>query len=657
LTQLDVDLGNGILVSASGEAIHFSDIVTGRPRRTPLSIPGLQTFTLSRDTSVLAVASGEERTVFGTGTIDLYSYPDADRILSLRSHRGPISSLAFSPCRGWLAAGHRTGVVRVHDISHRQREKVLHGTSWGSVLDVGFNPVDGSLYASFGGAPSARDQDFYNTDNAIRCWSAPRWTLQWERHPRDRENRYTRFAVAHRGDQLAAVNSYFSTGDDVHFLSASSGDIVRTVSTAGSPECVCFSPSDDLLAIGCESNPWKAPSIELVPINTEDPAVVLHGHTSTVTGVVWVSGAGGPHSCSYDGTIREWSSDGQSGDNVTPHTTDVAHVAFAPDGHCCLSISDDDKLVLWSIPDCQVSDAYGERFNRLRGKIVFAPDSVHFTVCGGRSQVRGYIGSLQAGRISLTELPYHFSHPGCAVFSDDSSQLFIGQGDSPHGSVSAWDVAGSQVTWSSGCEGNVGRIALNARAGFLATCCPYRQEYFNDPAVTIRRVEDGEVVAVLVTRRLRPFHILFSPDLECFVVVHDDGTIQRWECGRWGKPDRAVRLGLKVRQARFTAGGTRLLCRCKGGVAIVDLESETWTGHRREFCDLDELVDAGSVGSRWATVACGPDTSVYDIRTEKLVGVFPRTRVAHSRHAPMWAVAEGKCLQFYRMVAAASVSG
>jgi hypothetical protein len=199
------------------------------------------------------------------------------------------------------------------------------------------------------------------------------------------------------------------------------------------------------------------------------------------------------------------------------------------------------------------------------------------------------------------------------------------------------------------------RVALNAHAGFLATCSPYRREYFNDPAVTIRRVEDGEVVALLIIRRLHPSHILFSPDLECFVVVYDDGTIQRWECGRWEKPDRTVRLELKVWQARFTSGGSRLLCRCTGGTAIVDLESETWIGHRREFCDLDELVDGG-VDSRWATVDSWPDTSVYDVRTEKLVGVFPGRRVAHSRHAPMWAVVEGKCLQFYRLIAASGNS-
>ena len=65
------------------------------------------------------------------------------------------------------------------------------------------------------------------------------------------------------------------------------------------------------------------------------------------------------------------------------------------------------------------------------------------------------------------ELPYHFSHPGCAVFSNDSSHLIIGQTDSPHSSVSAWDIAKSEVKWSSPCESDVLRIALNSRGGFL----------------------------------------------------------------------------------------------------------------------------------------------------------------------------------------------
>ena len=356
LRHLEVDVNNGILLSASGEEIHFSDIDTGQPRRAALSVQGLQTFALLTDGSVLAVASGEERTVFGTGTIELYSYPDGDRILSLRRHRGSICRLAYSPCGQWLAAGHGTGVVRVHDVSRRRQAVVLRGSQWGAVLHVAFNPIDGSLCATFWGAPSARENDFYNSDNALRCWVAPDWKLQWERQPEDGHNHYSRFAISHNGEQIAVVSSYLGTSDDVDLLTSSSGSILRTVSLDGSPECVCFSPTDDFLAIGCESNPWKAPSIAIVSANAEDQPMVLHGHTSTVTNVIWASGVAGPHSCSYDGTIREWSLTTQSRDNATPHTIDVTHVAFAPDGRRCLSISDDDKLVLWSVPDFQLTD-------------------------------------------------------------------------------------------------------------------------------------------------------------------------------------------------------------------------------------------------------------------------------------------------------------
>src|SRR5262249_17401644 len=154
---------------------------------------------------------------------------------------------------------------------------------------------------------------------------------------------------------------------------------------------------------------------------------------------------------------------------------------------------------------------------------------------------------------------------------------------------SVWDVAGSAVLWSAHCEGDVHRIALHPRAGLLATCCR-RRDFRNDPAVTIRRAADGEVVAVLASQQFHPYHLLFSPDLDHFAVVHDDGTIQRWECGRWDKPDRTVQVGEKVFQARFTALGSRLLCDCMDGVATVDLERETWTAKRREYCDLDELI-------------------------------------------------------------------
>ncbi|MGO9922560.1 MAG: protein kinase domain-containing protein [Isosphaeraceae bacterium] len=268
--------------------IHFWDRHTGQSLRTTGVTSLDQTFDLSPESGVHALAFGPDgRFLAGPGadaSLVLYAVDTGLPICRFEGDKRAILGLAWSPDGRTLVGALSAHVMRVWDTRDGRLIRKAFGEHRGPVAAVAFSP-DGRTIASAG------------YDHSVKLWSP-----EDPRHPRA--------VIEGHTDELRAVG--FSP-DGQRIVSAGLDRTLRVWDTG----------SGAALA-------------------------VIRGHTSSVTSLAWLPGGAQVATGSDDETVRVWdTATGQELRCFKGHSDTVAAVAFSPDGQTIATASYDHTVRLW----------------------------------------------------------------------------------------------------------------------------------------------------------------------------------------------------------------------------------------------------------------------------------------------------------------------
>jgi len=244
-----------------------------------------------------------------------------------RSHRGGVTSVAFSPDGKILVSASEDKTGKLWSLPEGALLKSGR-IGEGGIL-VAISP-DGSVLASGG-----------RGEYVVRLWSLPEGELlkTLEGH-RDYLNAV---AVSPDGKVLASG----SRDKTVKLWSLPGGQLLETLPERGGwVNSVAISPDGKVLATGNFGTVklWSLPGGELVK--------TLEGHGNAVESVAITADGKMLVSGSWDKTVKLWSlSDGELLKTLEGHDDRVVSVAVSPDGKMVVSGSWDKTVKLWSLSD------------------------------------------------------------------------------------------------------------------------------------------------------------------------------------------------------------------------------------------------------------------------------------------------------------------
>ncbi|TVP66226.1 MAG: hypothetical protein EA343_01745, partial [Nodularia sp. (in: Bacteria)] len=148
-------------------------------------------------------------------------------------------------------------------------------------------------------------------------------------------------ALNPKEDILASV-----AGSVIHFLSASTGKLIRTLTGHSSYiRSVAFSSDGQFLASGSEDE-----TIKLWNVTTGTEICTLTGHSDSVYSIIFSSDGQFLASSSEDETIKLWNvATGKEISTLCGHSASVISVAFSRDGQLLASGSRDNTIKLWNV--------------------------------------------------------------------------------------------------------------------------------------------------------------------------------------------------------------------------------------------------------------------------------------------------------------------
>ena len=268
-------------------------------------------------------------------TIRLWDVSTKKNIAILEGHKGPVSSVSFSPDDTLLASAgnYRGGTIRLWRVPTDKHTVLLRPHRGSSVHVVSFSP-DGMILASGAGS----------TLGTVELWDVMK---------------RTRIAVLESGIEDVVASISFSP--DGTTLAVASPNVINLwdvatkqniatlrADSSGLFRTVLFSPDERLLV---STEAASDNSIRLWDVATKENIARLKGHpkhsASSVSfspdGTILASGSG-------DHTIKLW--DVATKENIVTlsgHTAPITSVSFSPDGTILVSGSEDHTVQLWDV--------------------------------------------------------------------------------------------------------------------------------------------------------------------------------------------------------------------------------------------------------------------------------------------------------------------
>ncbi len=233
------------------------------------------------------------------------------------------------------------------------------------------------------------------------------------------------------------------SGEELLLWNASNTQLQFRNATSCETTNVVFSPdSKKLITVG-EDN--KIRSFDPSPINpqpaeppTRDPAQIMSGHTSLITGIVFQPDNQTAWSGSHDGTVKAWSvaATGQVAD-LRGHSAGVYGLAFSPDGKYLASASADKTVRLWDLEKNSQIKTLSTQDEAVYA-LAFSPDSTHLLTGGGDKTVR--LLNVETGaEVRRYKGPRHAIY--AVAFRDDGRQIAAGGvGLGNDRTVFLWDI-------------------------------------------------------------------------------------------------------------------------------------------------------------------------------------------------------------------------
>jgi eukaryotic-like serine/threonine-protein kinase len=559
------------------------------------------------------VSASEDR------TLRLWDATTGQCTAVLRGHTGTIRAMAFSPDGRRIASvGHADPLGRLWDATTGREVATLRGSKAG-LHSLAYSP-DGQLIATGGEAP----------DSTVRLWvaatGAPRAVAA--RH----ENEVEWLAFSPDGSRLASasldqtvrlcdgttgrpikvlrghsgwVNQVAFSPDGKRLASASHDQTLRMWDAAdGEPIAVlrghagfvwsvAFSPDSALIASSSEDTTVRLWDTELIERNG-----ALRGHSNYVYDIAFSPDGTRLASAAWDHTVRLWDvatgrqngllrHDSTTGGETAPLRFDSAYIvslAFSPDGQQLATVSRDDRVYLWDLPEGRPRHVLSVPTDdwAVHPRAAFHPEGKQLLATGGKD---GLVRLWDAAKGRL--IAVMSGHAGCAsdvAFSPDGARLASGGADT---TVRLWDTSDhTSVAVLRGHTGLVHRVAFSADGGLLASAS-------QDQTVRLWDAETHSERAVLVHGSVI-YGLAFSPDGTRLATGCADNTIRLWDVATGTEVAELRGHGAFVHAVAFSPDGTRLAS------ASGDLTARVWdTLPLNERVQLDRSanrVDPSGIG-------------------------------------------------------------
>jgi WD40 repeat protein len=291
-----------------------------------------------------------------------------DRLLTLTGHTGPVSTVAFSPNSGLIAAGSSDKSILIWDSGSGLLRQTLAG-QFDAVYAIAFEP-NGKRIVSGGkdGVIAIRD-----TDTGQRMVRAlrPEMTYGW--------------------DVLPSVLSLAVSPDSSTIVS-------------GNADATAKLWSDSTGAL----------------LHT------LNGHGDAVTSVAYTPDGRTIVSGSADGTVRTW--DAVSGNplrTLKSSSGQILSVAISPDGKRIAAAGSGDAVVIWDATNLQQLQKLSTQLSAVNA-LAFSRDGRQLAVGGSDTSIQ--IWNADAGQL-LHSLAGHSESVRALAYSPDGRRLASGSDD------------------------------------------------------------------------------------------------------------------------------------------------------------------------------------------------------------------------------------
>lgn len=146
---------------------------------------------------------------------------------------------------------------------------------------------------------------------------------------------------------------------------ADTGQHLHTWKFKSPVRCVAFNPGDDKIAVatmslmGQDSNVYIFAHDRNSDAQSDEPVVVLEGHESNITRVLWHPAGETIVTASEDRSLRKWDvASGQETDYLKAHKGDIKDCQFSPDYTMLVTASKDHTAKLWGYHNLELLKTY-----------------------------------------------------------------------------------------------------------------------------------------------------------------------------------------------------------------------------------------------------------------------------------------------------------
>ena len=536
--------------------------------------------------------------------------PGGDGELAVLSgHADNVVSIAFSPDGLLLAAGDKTGAVKLWEVESGKVQR-----QW---------QVHTEMVAAVVFAPNGRSIATGSYDGSIRLW-------ELESGKRLRTMEAHRDGVADvqfdltgtvlvssgRGGEIALWN--LPTGERTGSLAGHTARVwsvalspngpllasgghdgtIRLWDTSVSPGAsglgghqgavsgVAYSPDGRRLATGSLDR-----SVRIWDVHTGRVQRVLSGHTDAAQGIAFSPDGNLLASGSWDKTVRLWNVEtGKQAAVLKGHVREVRAVAFSPDGKAVASGAWDNQVRLWDIEKAETARVLEGHTGAVLA-VAFSPDGTRLATGSEDFTIR--LWDPDSGNV-VKSLLYHKDAVRGLAFGPTGRQLVSAGED---GVLRLWDLTTGEGRDLANLDSRLYWVAFSPDGTRVAATC-------SDGTASIWDLAGGKLVR-LDGHRDEVNIVAFSPDGSHAATTSDDGTVRIWDA-QSGLPDWGVRVVME------SAGRVRTHERWLGpadstGRTIEDPEclAHLQGRHRQAVLTLDEAHLCVDTGTTLRMLACG----------------------------------------------------
>jgi WD40 repeat protein/serine/threonine protein kinase len=496
-------------------------------------------------------------------TLKVWDAHGGSELMTLRGHEDRVFAVAFSPDDSRIVSGSVDKTLKVWDANNGSELMTLRGHE-GFVSSVAFSQ-DGRRIVS--GSEDTTSK-VWDTDNGNELTTL-----------RGHEQGVNAVAFSPDGKLIVSGGgNWFNPVDNtLKVWDANNGNELMTLegheeevhSVAFSPDCsrIVSSSSDNTLKV------WDA--------NNGSELMTLRRHKDRVFGVAF-----GPYgrrivSGSMDNTVKVWDADsGSELMTLRGHEGYVRSVAFSPDDSLIVSGSGDNTLKVWDTDsDSEVMTLRGHE-----GVV----SSVAFSLDDGRIVSGSVDKTLKVWDANngseLMTLRGHEGFVSSVAFSQDGSRIISGSGGWDNtiiggdNTLKVWDANnGNELMTLRGHEGGINSVAFSSDDRRIVSGS-------GDKTLKVWDADSGSELMIFQGHGGYISSVAFSLDGKQIVSSSWDGTVKVWDAENSGIPMTLKGHEDGVHSVAFSSDGRRIVsgswdCTLKVWDADSGSELTTLRGH------------------------------------------------------------------------------